>query len=575
MIVRALSVFAAACLAAFAMNPKPPTAQPPDAIYLHGTLATMDRSRPFAEALAVRGDRILAVGSDAAIARLAGPHTRTVDLHGAFVMPGFNDAHVHLADAGREMLQLNLTGTTSLADLEQRLRAYAQRQPKGSWIIGDGWDQTLWKPAALPTRADLDAFSAGHPVLLGRVDGHASVANSRALALAGITAQTPNPPGGEIVHDAHGQPSGLLLEGAQDLVRRKLPAPDDAERRRMLQAAFDDAVRHGVTSVQNLAPWPFFLTMEEMEKQGDLPMRVSEWLLFNEPLARLEQMRQHHDPHDPWLHTGMLKAFMDGSLGSHTAALLAPYSDDPTTSGLPQYQQAELNRMAIERARAGFQLGFHAIGDAAVHMALNTFAAVEQAVGNAPMRGMGSMGDMTFPGPRYRIEHAQIIAPGDLNRFRELGVIASVQPGHLLDDMRWAEARLGEQRAAQESYLWRSLLNHGVPLALGTDDPVIPISPFRNLYAAVTRTSIDGRQTYPGARERLNREQALYAYTMGSALAEFEEKSKGSLTPGKYADFVVLSQNLLTCTPQQIVQTQVEMTVVGGEVKYAASTRGH
>lgn len=573
MITRALFFAAAAGLAAFAMHPKPPAFQPADTVYLHGTLATMDRSHPFAEALAVHGDRIVAVGSDAEVARLAGSHTRTVDLHGAFVMPGFNDAHVHLADAGREMLQLNLTGTTSLTGLEQRLRAYAQRQPKGSWVTGDGWDQTLWKHSVLPTRVDLDAFSAGHPVLLGRVDGHAGVANTLALELAGITAQTPNPPGGEIVRDAHGQPTGLLLEGAQDLVRRKLPAPTDAQRRRILQAALDDVVRHGVTSVQNLSSWPYFLTLEEMEKQGRLPVRVSEWLLFDQPLAQLEQMRVHHDSHDPWLHTGMLKAFMDGSLGSHTAALLAPYSDDPKTSGLPQYQQAELNCMAIERARAGFQLGFHAIGDAAVHMALNTFAAVEQALGNAPMRGMGSMGDLTFPGPRYRIEHAQIIAPGDLNRFRELGVIASVQPGHLLDDMRWAEARLGEQRAVQESYLWRSLLNHGVPLALGTDFPVIPVSPFRNLYAAVTRTSIDGKQTYPGARERLNREQALYAYTMGSALAEFEEKSKGSLTPGKYADFVVLSQNLLTCTPQQILQTQVEMTVVGGEVKYRSAAR--
>lgn len=571
MILRALSLIAAACLAAFAMNPKPPSAQAPDVIYRHGTLATMDRSHPFAEAMAVRGDRILAVGSDAEMARLAGPHTRTVDLHGAFVLPGFNDAHVHLADAGIEMLQLDLSGTTSLADLQQRLRAYAARQPKGSWIIGGGWDQTLWPHGALPSRSDLDAFSQGHPVLLDRVDGHASVANTRALELAGITAQTPNPPGGEIVRDAHGQPTGLLLEGARGLVRRKIPAPDSAQRRLMLRAVLDNALRHGVTSVQDFSPWPYFLSLEQMEKQGELPLRVSEWLPFPAPVKQLQQMRAHHDAHDPWLHTGMLKAFMDGSLGSHTAALLAPYSDDLHTSGLPQYQQAELNRMAIERARAGFQLGFHAIGDAAVQMALNTFAAVEQALGNAPMRGMGTMAAMSFPGPRYRIEHAQIIAPGDLNRFHKLGVIASVQPGQLLDDMRWAEARLGPERAAKESYLWRSLLNHGVPLALGTDLPVIPISPFRNLYAAVTRASLDGKQTYPGARERLNREQALHAYTMGSALAEFEEKDKGSLTPGKLADFVVLSQNLLTCTPQQILQTQVEMTVVSGEVKYRAA----
>ncbi len=516
MLVRELVLLLGLCAAGMAWTAPAPGAPPaPDVVYLHGSLATMDHSQPFAEAMAVQGDRIVAVGSDAKIAALASPKTRTVDLQGAFVMPGFNDAHVHFAGAGSEKLQLNLVGTSSLAELQQRLRRYAQTQPKGAWIVGDGWDQTLWKQAVIPTRQELDAASDGHPAILSRVDGHAAVANTRALRLAGITASTPNPPGGEIVRDAHGAATGLLLEGAQDLVTRKLPAPDDAQRRRILEVAMQDAVRHGVTSAQDFSPWPFFLTMEEMEKDGSLPLRISEWLPFLLPLDRLKQMRAQHDLHDPWLHTGMLKAFMDGSLGSRTAALLAPYSDAPGTSGLPQYQQARLNRMAIARARAGFQLGFHAIGDRAVQMALNAFSAAEAAAGNAPMPMMGSMGENKFAGPRYRIEHSQVIAPADLDRYRKLGVIASVQPGHLLDDMRWAEARLGPERAARESYLWRSLINHGVPLALGTDDPVIPISPFRNIYAAVTRQSLDGKQNYLSPREKLNREQALYALYHG------------------------------------------------------------
>jgi hypothetical protein len=309
-----------------------------------------------------------------------------------------------------------------------------------------------------------------------------------------------------------------------------------------------------VTSVQDFSDWQDFLIFEEMEKSGDLHLRISEWLPFAAPLEKLKTMRAHHDLNDPLLHTGMLKGFMDGSLGSRTAAMKAPFADDAANTGLPQFRQAELNRMAVERAQAGFQMGFHAIGDKAAAMALEAF---------------GQAG--IAKDARNRIEHAQVVDPADIPRFAKLGVIASMQPNHLLTDMNWAQERLGPQRAAY-SYAWKAFLDAGVPLAFGTDYPVEPVTPFRGLYAAVTRMDEKGKKSYY-PENKLTRGQALYAYTQGSAYAEFAEKHKGRLAPGFDADFILVDRDLYKTAPAAILYSTVIGTWVGGQEAFVGSSQ--
>jgi hypothetical protein len=537
-----------------------PARQLPDTIFLHGDIYAAAAGKR-AQAIAVRGDRILALGSDSEIQKLKGKHTRTVDLAGHFVMPGFNDAHVHLAYAGLEKLQVELAGVRSLAEMQERIAKASKATPAGEWLTGRGWDHTLWPGQKLPSRQDLDAITGDHPAIFTRVDGHIAVANSAALKFAGITPSTPDPPGGKIDHDAKGEPTGILRETAKDILLAKLPPPSLAQRRRALELVLADAARSGVTSAQDNSTWEDFLVMVDMEREGKLTLRISEWLPFNAPLSLLQAHRSHHPQSDPILHTTMLKGFMDGSLGSRTAAMLAPYADDPGNTGLPQYEQGRLNEMAVERVRAGFQLGFHAIGDRAVEMALQAFAEAER---DARERGEGPA-----QGFRFRVEHAQVTTPEQVKRFKGLGAIASMQPSHLLTDMRWAEARLGKERAAH-SYAWKEFLDAGVPLAFGTDYPVEPVTPFRGLYAAVTRRSEDGKQEYfPG--EKLTIEQAVAAYTTGAAYAEFSERNKGRLEPGMLADFVVLDRDITKVAPPEILKTQVLRTVVGGKIVYELS----
>ncbi len=316
--------------------------------------------------------------------KLKGPKTQIIDLHGAFAMPGFNDAHTHIAEAGRQKLSVNLVGVHSLAEMQQRIRIYVATVKPGAWILGGGWDHTLWADNKLPTRTDLDQVTAGHPAFLVRVDGHMAVANSAALAAAGITSTTPDPSGSKIDRDASGDPTGILREaGAHALVVSKIPPPTLEQRRQALTVAIADVLANGVTSVQDYSDWDDFLAMEELEHTGKLPLRIAEWLEFNQPLTVLEQRRASHPADDLLLHLTQLKGFMDGSLGSRTAAMDGPYSDDPGNSGLPRYEQDKLNHMAAERAAAGFQLGFHAIGDRANTMALNAFGVADQ-VANLP-----------------------------------------------------------------------------------------------------------------------------------------------------------------------------------------------
>jgi hypothetical protein len=551
---------------------KAPAATGPraDIIFMHANIYTgVPANTQFSsilreEAIAVRGDRIQAVGKTLEIEKLKGPQTQIIDLGGHFVMAGFNDAHLHLDDAGATKLSVDLTGIKSLDDLRDRVSKKVAESKAGDWILGAGWDESLWPVRTTPSRWDLDEVSGGHPVFLVRIDGHIAVANTRALQLGSITIASRDPQGGKIDRNENGEPTGILRETAQAAIEAVVPKPSHQLRRQGIELALADLAEHGVTSAQDYSPnWESFQIYEELEKEGKLTARISEWLPFDEPVEDLSAKRESHPQSDLMLHTGMLKGFMDGSLGSHTAAMLEPYADDPSNSGLPRYEAAKLNELTKERVLAGFQIGFHAIGDKGVQMALDAFAEAEKAAREAHVRG--PRGDDEF---RLRIEHAQVTTPAEIARFKELKVIASMQPSHLLSDIRWAQDRLGPKRAAT-SYAWLAFLNKGVSLAFGTDYPVEPVSPFRGLYAAVTRKSENGKQEY-FADQRLTMDQAISAYTTGSAFAEFEEKEKGKLISGMLADFVVLDRDVSGASPEKLLATKVLRTVLGGKTVYEA-----
>jgi predicted amidohydrolase YtcJ len=527
-----------------------------EAIYYHGNILTGvglgDDNAQRVTAIAVGNHQIVAIGDDAAILRQKQPGTRLFNLHGAFVMPGINDAHVHLGYAGRMKLTVDLTGSTSLTEMMRRVKAAAGAAPAGDWLLGGGWDHTLWAGKTLPTRQDLDAVTGGHPAMLVRVDGHIAVANSAALSLSGLTNQTPNPTGGQLDHDAQGNLTGIVREDSgQELIQRNIPTPSHDLRRRAIVLALKDAEAHGVTSVQDNSDWEDFLVYEELERQGQLPVRISEWLSFNDSVGVLVAHRAAHSAGDRMLHTGMLKGFMDGSLGSRTAALLSPYADDPGNSGLPRYDQARLDAMTKERAAVGFQIGFHAIGDRAVEMALNAFAAAGSSAAK-----------------RNRIEHSQVVDPRDIPRYQSLGIVASMQPSHLLTDMNWAAARLGTHRS-RYAYAWKAFLDAGVPVAFGTDYPVEAITPFRGIFAGITRSNEAATKSY-FPQDKLTIGQVLFAYTQGSAYAEFAESFKGKLIPGYVADFVVLDRDLTKVNAPEILRTHVLRTVVDGRTVYEA-----
>lgn len=518
------------------------------------------------QAIAVKDGRILAVGSDSEIRRYQGKKTKVVDLGGHFVMPGFNDAHTHVAEAGREKLNVDLVGVKSLDEMKAKIAARAKTARAGEWIVGGGWDHTMWPDKKLPTREDIDSVTAGHPAFFVRVDGHIAVANTAALQAAGITKATVPPQGGAIDHDANGDPTGIVREGAQELVTAKIPKPTAAKRRQALEIALQDAAAHGITSVQDFSDWEDFLVMEEMERDGALPVRVSEWLAFVDPVNVLEQHRARHSHTDPMLHTGMLKGFMDGSLGSRTAALLAPYSDDPKNTGLPQFTQDKLDQMTRERVKVGFQIGFHAIGDRAAAMALEAFGEGNREIREDRLKQADtSAAQDDF---RFRIEHDQVVTAGQVSEYSRLGVIASVQPNHLLTDMNWAEDRIGPERA-KHSYPWSDFVKNKVMLAFGTDYPVEPITPFRGVYCAVTRMNEAGTKSYL-PEQKLSVHDAIAAYTTGSAYAEYAEKDKGLLAPGMLADFVVLDRDLTKVPARDILGTKVLQTVVGGKTVYEA-----
>ncbi len=556
-----------------------PAQGPADLVLQNAKIETLDSAHEWAGAVAIRGEFIVAVSyitrdtwdlqeasaADAPeIKPWLGPNTRVIDMHGAFVMPGFNDAHVHIGKSALAKLSIDFTGVQSLAEFQQRIGENIKERAPGEWITGFGWDQTLWPGRRDPTRADLDAVSTVHPMFFTRVDDHVAVANSLALKIAGVTRGTSEPSTGHIVRDPQtNEPTGLLQEGgARNLVFSKIAAPSSAERRRGIELVLADAARNGITSMQDISYLELsrdvayakenFLIYQELRKEGRLTARITEMLDFTLPVPRLEALRNEWGATDAWLKTGALKAYLDGSLGSRTAAMLAPYADAPATSGLLNVAPATFTAMAIERDRAGFQLAFHAIGDRANHVALDAFAAVVAANGPRDRRD--------------RVEHAQVVAPDDLARFGQLNIVASMQPSHLLDDARWASDRLGPERS-RGAYAWRTMERNAVHLAFGTDHPVEPLNPLRGIYACVTRELPQGSARWQ-PQESLPIKDCLRAYTAGSAYAEFEEKRKGTIAPGMFADLVVYTSFLNRGEPRDLLTRKVRMTIAGGRIVY-------
>ena len=529
----------------------------PVTIYRNGRIYTNDPASPWAQALLVRGEEILAVGDDDEVGALADTGAKSVDLEKHFVMPGFNDAHVHIGAAGRDWVAVRLNGVKSVAELQARLAEGVAQRKQGEWITGSGWDHTFWPDKKFPNRQELDAVSPKNPVVLKHISGHVAVANSLALQLAGINKATQNPPGGEIERDATGEPTGMLKEGAaMSLVGSKIPSPSMEQRRRGIELALADVAQHGVTSLQDNSAWEDFLTYRAIKNDGKLTVRITEWLPFPAPLEKLEQMRHDGGTTDPWLRTGALKMVTDGALGSRTAAMLAPYSDDPSTSGIMTMEPEKLRALAIERDKAGFQLNFHAIGDRANRVALDVFEAAAKANGPRDRRD--------------RIEHAQVVAASDFPRFARLQVIASMQPSHQTSDMRWAEPRVGPDRV-KGAYAWATMEKFGVRLAFGTDYDVEPITPFRGLYACVTRELPTGGPSGGWQpQEKISLDDCIRAYTTGSAYGEFMEGKKGELKAGEFADFIVLSKDLTKVNPSEYVNAKVLRTVVGGRTVYSS-----
>ncbi|HEX7174384.1 MAG TPA: amidohydrolase, partial [Pyrinomonadaceae bacterium] len=511
---------------------------------------------------------------------------------GRLVTPGFNDAHIHFLNGGLALLRVELNGAPTLAEAKRRVAERVRAARPGEWILGRGWDHTLWG-GEWPTKKDLDEVAPANPVFLTRVDGHVSWANSVALREAKLTRETRAPEGGEILHDSAGEPTGIVKETAQGLVGRVIPAPTDEQNMEALERALAEARRYGITSIQDNSGYRTTRLYRELLKRGRLTVRVSEWQDFSDTVAELKRQRAEFAAFkdDPLvLRLGALKGVMDGTLGSRTAAMITPYSDDPSNSGLPRRPAEEVTRMIVERDAAGFQITLHAIGDRANRMALDGFDAarqsrekngtqmgtlrVEYTIRTTPPGSSERVVSTGILSPRHRIEHAQVVAPTDFARFRDLGVVASMQPAHAISDKRWAQARVGEYRVLG-AYSWHTMKAHGVPVAFGTDWPVEPINPYLGLYAAVTRQSAEGADPAGGwwPQERLSIEDAIRYYTTGSAYASFDEREKGQIAAGMLADLVVHTRDLLTVKPEEILQTETAITVFNGRVVHEAAAR--
>ncbi len=534
-----------------------------DLIALHGKIWTENPQQPEAEAIAVSGHRILAVGRDNEIRQLAGPHTKILDLGDRRLIPGVNDAHVHFFWGGQGLASVQLRDVTSRQQFQQRIAEYARSRPAGEWIAVGNWDEQKWNPVELPTHDWIDAVTPENPVWVNRSDGHMTLANALAMKLAGISKNTPDVPGGVIVRDKEGNPTGIFKDAAKDLVERVIPLPTDAQVDAALLAAQQYALDNGVTSVQDMG----FTGAHGADLQalvvrgyqrliagGKWKVRVSARFPLS-AYRRVSDLGITTNFGNDTLVIGSLKAFADGSLGSGTAWFFQPFDDEPNNSGAPTDELAHAETFFANLKAAdqgGLAIATHAIGDRANKTILDLYARLERENGPRDRR--------------LRIEHAQHLRPEDIPRFAQLKVIASVQPYHAIDDGRWAEKRIGHKRA-ETTYAFRSLLDAGTTLAFGSDWFVAPINPFEGIYAATTRRTLDGKNPNGWIpAQKISVAEAVHAYTVGSAYAESQDKIKGSIEAGKLADFVVLSQDIFHLDPVQIQKVKPEVVVVGGEI---------
>jgi len=553
-----------------------PDVEPASLVLHNGKIVTVDPATPEAQAVAVRDDRIVAVGSDEDIQSFIGPSTRVIDLAGRLAVPGLIEGHGHYMGLGRAKMILDLTTAKNFDDIVAMVRDAVAKATPGTWIFGRGWHQEKWDRVpqpnveGVPLHAALDSVSPDNPVLLTHASGHGAFANGAALRAAGIDTRTRDPRGGEIVRDAGGNPTGLLRETAQGLVSRASERGGDqrsaeevyAEQKRQVDLAGQEALENGITSFQDAGS--SFATIDflrTLEQRGELPVRLYVMVRHEsaEDLdAHLDEYYMPADGND-FLTVRSIKQAIDGALGVHGAWMLEPYADLDTygqnTTPLETIEQ--LSRIAFAH---GFQMNIHAIGDRANREVLNIYERV--------FTDNGADGDTL----RWRIEHAQHLDPADIPRFGQLGVIAAMQAVHCTSDAPWVILRLGEERAQNGAYVWQSLMKSGAVVTNGTDTPVEHISPIHGFYSAVTRRTADGMVFFP--EQRMSREEALYSYTMANAFAAFEEDIKGSITPGKLADITVLDQDIMTIPEEQILDTKVDYTIIGGDVRYDRAGSG-
>jgi len=525
-----------------------------DMVLVNGRVVTLDPDNPAAEAVAVKDGRILAVGSSGAIRRLVGPSTQVLDVKGKLVLPGLIDAHLHFANGGRSLASLTFRGVTSVEKVQEMVAARIRDLPPGETINGSEYDHTLFPGQKWPGKEDLDKVAPSNAVVIHRVDGHSIWVNSEALRQSGITKDTKSPFGGEIVKDAAtGEPTGILKEAAAGLIKVR-PASKPSSVKDDIERGLAYAAKLGLTGIHTSASLQELELFKQLEAEGKLTLRVYAWLPIDE-LDRYIKMGIKQGQGDDLLRVGFQKAFIDGSLGSATALMFEPFADDPMKSGLPQYKEEAYDALIEKAHRNGYQTGTHAIGDKGVNWVLN---AIERAERKYGMKNL-----------RHRIEHAQNVIPSDVKRFKQLGVIASMQPTHCTTDMRFCEKRIGPERS-KNAYIWKTLLDAGTAIAFGTDWPVEPLDPMRGLYSAVTRKNIEGDYPEGGwfPEQKLTMEQSVRLYTLGSAYASFEEKTKGSIEPGKLADFTVLSRDIFRVDPRDVLTTDALYTILGGKIVY-------
>jgi predicted amidohydrolase YtcJ len=528
-----------------------------DIVLLNGFVWTVDPDQPKAEALAVKGNKILSVGSGSEIKKMIGDDTRVIDLKGAFVLPGFTDSHTHFIDGGFSLSSIQLGDIRSKEGFRDRIEAKARELGPNVWILNGNWDHQRFDPPELPNKEWIDDVTPDNPVCVNRLDGHMVLANSQALKLAGISKSTAAPEGGEIVRDPlTGEPTGILKDAAMDLVMSHVPEPTLEERMGAAAAALKEANRFGVTSIHDMGYVSSFEVYQKLLDQGRLTARLKLYIPIRE-IERLTGANKESFPENDFLKIAGLKGFVDGSLGSSTALFFDPYSDDPEKWGImvsDMFPEGIMEERIMEADRSGLQVAVHAIGDRANHIILDIFEKTMQTNGERDRR--------------WRIEHAQHLLPEDFERFGKLGIVASVQPYHAIDDGRWAEKKIGKERASF-TYAFKSFLDHGVTMAFGSDWTVAPLNPLTGIYAAVTRRTLDGKNPEGWIPEqKISLEEAIKGYTMNAAYTEFSEGRKGSIHPGKLADLVVLDRNLFEIPPEKIMEANVLMTILDGKIIY-------